>query len=211
MIKKWKTMSPADKLRMQLLIGFSVVGLYMPLYLMSSKRVFEAERMLSRRKDRMEKRADISKVGNDGLNSRTVSNNIKKADKEIVELQNLLKQSKKKFVPLNAVDEQQVLRLEFSTMAEDSGVQLISLARRGSNVKATQKHEYLDRETGRPVLQIEAHAAYGELLSFLQRFSELSFYVSVMNVKVYVNKPDFFKQSESAADNKLYVYMEVSI
>ena len=55
MIKKWRNMSSGDQLRVQFLIGCFILIAYAPIYYISSDQLYEAKRMLHRRKDRIEK------------------------------------------------------------------------------------------------------------------------------------------------------------
>ncbi len=209
MIKKWKKMAPADRIRAQVACVALMLAFYSPLYFYSSGKLFEVDRMLSRRKDRIEKRTSMDQLDGGGVSVRTMENRIAKVETQIEAEWELLNTLDSGFVPMDSVEKQQELMLELSRLAARSGVQLLSVGRRGHSAL----QPYIDSSSGRPLLDIKAIAQYGQLIYFLNGLPELSFHVAVLNVKIDSSDPKAGRRGEAEplSGGRLYIQLELSI
>lgn len=191
MLEKWRKMSPGDRLRVQILILFGLVAVYAPFYVGSSGRLFEAEKMLSRRKDRIEKRASLGKIAGGGPNLRTMENRIGQVEEQLKEVSAAFGKLDARFAPVDSDEVQQKLMLDLSTLAERTGVDLVSISRRGISPegKATTANAPVDRALGRPLIDVTAKARFGALFNFLNELETLPFHVCVVNLKLYTKDP----------------------
>jgi hypothetical protein len=71
----------------------------------------------------------------------------------------------------------------------------------------------IDPLLGRPLLVVTANASFDRLLNFLGGLKELSFHVSVMNLKVYSSDilENGVRKFKQVPAGWLYVSLEVSI
>lgn len=190
MINRWKKLTSGEKLRAQLVIGFLIVGLYgLVFYPLSSNKLTEAEKMLRRRSDRIEKRANIDNLGTDGLNTKVIQRKIEKTDKLIQEVYASFDELDTGFAPIESADVRQQLLLEISKLAERTNIEILSVLRKKLSLKDDPQAVYVDPLLKRPILIIKLNAYYWNLLEFLQGLKDLSFYVSVMNIKLYSTPP----------------------
>lgn len=214
MLKKWQKLSKQDKLKYQFVAIFLIIAIYALIYLLStSGNYFESKKLLSRKQDRIEKRTKIGDLAGGGLNPKIVAKQIAKIDKEIEALSGTFDELDTGFAPIDSAETQQQLMLEISTLAKRTGVDLLSVARKGFRVDEDITFAPLDKELGRPLLVITANAEYVPLLEFLRGLKDLSFYVSVMNFKVYSRhlKNDRHRRNEDIPAGSLYTSLEVSM
>ncbi|MFQ3224418.1 MAG: hypothetical protein ACI8Z5_000666 [Lentimonas sp.] len=209
MFEKIRNLSQSDLRRLQLLIIFGLIGLYTPFYLHTSERLFDAKKQVSRREDRIEKRTSLDDFESGGPNLRTLANRIKNVTEELSVVSATFEKRYAGFVPVESGDLQQQLMLEISTLAAQTGVKLLSVSRKGS---LQQGATAVDRALGRPLIDITAKAQFIGLLTFLNDLENLSYHVSVINLKLYSKNP----KGESDADraepgNHLYVELQMSL
>ncbi|WP_309386447.1 hypothetical protein [Cerasicoccus frondis] len=213
MFSKWKKMSRGDRLRTQLLIGFGLLALYAPVYLKTSKQLFESEKMLSRREDRIEKRTGLEGIESTGPTIRTIEKRIAEADAKLQAVNQQYAEVSAGFASLESTEEQHKLMLEVSTLAERTGVRVISVAREGSVIRGGDGGQIpVDRELGRPVIEVTARAQFYSLLNFLNQLDALTYHVAVVNLKLYSRNPN--KQSKSTAaetEGALFIQLELAL
>jgi len=212
-MKTWKNLSASERTRIQILIVFMIIGMYgLVFYPISNKRFNESKKMLNRRKDRIEKRTSMNDFGGNGLNPKTISKKIEKVDRQLQELANSFDELDTGFAAVDSSDMRQQLMLEISTLAQRIGVELLSVARKGSSPKEEMTRASVDPVLGRPLLVIRANAFFWQLIDFMHGLKDLSFYVSVMNLKLYSNPPETAGRNESLIPaGTLYVSLEVSM
>lgn len=201
MVEKWRKMSTGERVRVQIVIGFLVLGLYgLTIYPFTRKQFVESKSMLHRRQDRIEKRAETDAL-NTGANPQTIKRQLEETEKKLQELKEGFNELDTGFAAVDSSDMRQQLLVEISTLAQRTGVELVSVARKGLEgksgsellgsgragqpVQADNGPAALDPELGRPLLLLSAVGQYQPLLSFLSGLKELSFYVSPMRVRLY--------------------------
>jgi hypothetical protein len=202
MVDKWRKMSPGERLRVQIIIGFLVLGLYgSAVYPFTRKQFTEAKNLLHRRQDRIEKRTETD-VKATSANPQAVRRQIEETDKKLREIKENFNELDTGFAPLDSGDMRQQLLVEISTLARRTGVELQSVARKGLEGKSGQElldtggrrvqpvaadsgQMAVDPSLGRPLLLVSAVGQYEPLLSFLRGLKELSFYVSPMQIRLY--------------------------
>ncbi|WP_309400850.1 hypothetical protein [Cerasicoccus maritimus] len=213
MINKWKKMSRGDRIRTQLLISFGVIALYIPFYLGTSKKLFESERMLNRRADRIEKRTGLEGIDATGPTIRTIQKRIAEADTKLHTVNEKYTAMSAGFASLESTEEQHQLMLEISTLAERTGVNVISVAREGSVIRNGQPGQIpVDRELGRPVIEVTARAQFYALLNFLHELDALTYHAAVVNLKLYSKNPNNQSKSTSPeASPGLFIQMEIAL
>lgn len=185
MIGRWREMSPEQRFQAQIVFAFLLVGMYgLVFYPISHGRFEESKKMLHRRQDRIEKRAgfDEKKIGS--FNPRAISAKIEKVDEQLKELSVAFDELDTGFAPLESSDVRQQLMLEISTLAERTGVELVSVSRKEISRGKEKAVVPVDPVLGRPLLVVTANARFGQLLDFLHGLKNLSFHVSVMNLKI---------------------------
>lgn len=212
MIARWRTMPRGDRLRVQALIAFGLVAVYAPFCLQSSNRLFEAEKMLHRRRDRIEKRAQVGDLGG-GPNLRTVQNRLAQVEAELAEEARRHGELDARFVPVDSVEAQQQLLLEISTLAERTGFRLVSITRKGTVPEGRAAGALpVDRTLGRPLLEIEARARFLALYEFLGGLAGLSHHAAATNLKLSVRDPKAERGREAeASSGQLYVQLQLSL
>jgi hypothetical protein len=92
-------------------------------------------------------------------------------------------------------------------------VELLSVARKGGSAKGGMTSATVDPTLGRPLLVVTANSQYAGLLDFLHGLKDLSFYTSVMNLKMYSRhlKDDRNRSASPAVSGELFVSLELSI
>jgi hypothetical protein len=209
MFEKIRNLPQSDRRRLQVFIIFGLVGLYAPFYLHTSDRLFEAKKQVHRREDRIEKRTSLDNLKLDGPNVRTLETRIKEVGDELSAVSATFEERYAGFVPVESGDLQQQLMLEVSTLAEQTGVKLVSVSRKGSSPQGVAA---VDRVLGRPLVNITAKAQFIGLLTFLNELDNLSYHVSVVNLKLYTGNPnDKSKADRVESSNELYVELQMSL
>lgn len=184
-ITRWKKLTPGERLRAQAVIACVLIGMYVGVfYQISHKNYKESANMIHRRQDRIKKRADVGDLGG-GPSPQALRQQITKVDGELAALREGLEELDSGFVPLESTEMRQQLMLEISTLAERTGVQLLSVARKGFSPEKVLGQLTVDPVVGRPLLEVKANTDFGRLLDFLHGLKDLSFYVAVMKLNVY--------------------------
>lgn len=210
---RWHKLSPNERFRYQIATAFLLVAVYgLILYPISHRRFEESKKMLNRRADRIKKRAGGDEKGDSGPNPQTVASQIEKADAQLKAIAAAFDELNTRFAPLESGRERRQLMLEISRLAERSGVQLLSVARKGASSGKEMTAAPLDPVLGRPLLVVTADARFGQLLTFLDGLRQLPFHVSVMNLKIYSDhRKGGVGGDARAPEGALYVALEVSI
>ena len=215
MISKWRKMPRVERLKYQGVIGFSLLAVYsMLFYPQTHTRFFEAKNMLSRKENRVETRAgadDLAKMSS--ANPKVIEKKIEEVEARILEVKSASNELDTGFAPVDSSDMRQQLTLEISKLAERTGVEIVSASRKGFSLKGEEPVAAIDPLLGRPLLVVTANASFDRLLHFLGGLKELSFHVSVMNLKVYSGDilENGIRKFKNTPAGGLYVSLEVSI
>lgn len=234
MVDKWRKLSPGERLRVQIVIGFLVLGLYgMLVYPFTRKQFVESKNMLHRRQNRIETRTETDALTT-SANPQAIRRQIEETDKKLREIKESFNELDTGFAPVDSSDMRQQLLLEISTLAQRTKVELVSVARKGAEgksgqdllgagrqgrpVEADATPVSVDSTLGRPLLVVNAIGQYEPLLAFLHGLKELSFYVSPMQVRLYSRHlKDMGKGAGTAVsslgpdDGSLNVFLELSM
>lgn len=210
MISRWKALTPGERLKYQIVTIALMLGFYglIP-YQISRGDLAESEKMLSRRQNRIETRASLDDLKTDGANPDAVRKKIEAVEDRLRTAAEGLDELEKGFAPVDSDDVRQELMLEISTLAEKKGVTLLTMFRRGVDSDGETTAASFDRETGRPILTIQAATSFWSLIDFLEGLETLSFHATVMNLKLEANLSG--KGSETASRVPLSVSMALSI
>jgi hypothetical protein len=214
MIEKWRNMPAGERLRFQLLVAFCLVGVYgLAIYPTSKDKYDRSVMLLNRIKNRAEIQTTVDEMDSGGLSARALENRIEKVGEQLKEVSETLAKLESGFAPVDSADKQQKLMLEISTLAERYGIKLLSISRKRSSPKGQMTTKIpVDPVSGRPFLDVKARAEYGRLLNFLNELKDLSFHVSVMNLKLHDQDPSGDHRTEAdVPSNELYVYLVLSI
>lgn len=213
MIDAWRKMATADRRRVQVLIGCALIAVYAPVYLLSSKDLFQSKKDLNRLKDRFEKRTSLVDMEGGGISTKIIERRIEKVEERLKVVSNTIKELDVGFAPVDSSEVQQELKLEISTLADRSGIELLSVSRRGSHSEEQFSTKvFLDKVSGRPLLDVKAKADFGQLLRFLTDLRELSYHVSVMNIKISTLKSIGGSDVQiKATDSSLYINLILSL
>lgn len=213
MLERWRNLAPGERFRLQMFVIFLLVGFYMLLvYPISRNKMLESEKMLHRRKDRIEKRATTGDLTKIGPSPQIIGKKIEEVDKALAEVAASFDELDTGFANVDSGDVRQELLLEISKLAERSGVELVSVGSKGASAKGDMPAVVIDPQLGRPMLKITANAPFASLMRFLQGLRELSFYASVMNLKVYARPTkEAGAPKPPPAAGPLFVSLELSI
>jgi hypothetical protein len=235
MVEKWRKLSPGERVRVQIVMGFLVLGLYgLTLYPFTRKQFVESGSMLHRRQNRIETRTETVALGG-SANPQAIKRQLEEADKKLQGIKESFNELDTGFAPVDSSDMRQQLLLEISTLAQRTGVELVSVARKGLEGKSgsellgsgrrNQPAETdagpaaMDPELGRPLLLVNAMGQYQPLIAFLRGLKDLSFYVSPMQVRLSSRHlKDSGKGAGSGAsvpmgedDGSLNIFLELSM
>ncbi len=186
-VEKWKKLDRGERIKIHVACYALIIACYSMVYVATThKPYFEAKKMLHRKLDRIERRSKGINLDT-GVNARAVARKIEETEREIAELAGTVSSLGAGFAPLDSPDIQQQLMLELSTLAERTGVEVLSIGRK-EGFQAGNGREVaapVDRELGRPLLVITANTEFMPLLAFLEGLRKLPFHVSVMSIKIY--------------------------
>lgn len=201
MVEKWRKMTTGERLKVQIVIGFLVLGLYgRVLYPLTRNQFVESKSKISRIQDRIKKRADTEALTT-SANPQTIKRQLEETEKKLQQIREGFNELDTGFAAVDSSDMRQQLLVEISTLAQRTGVELTSVARKGLEGKSGsellgsgrrgQQTEgdtaplAMDPELGRPLLLVSAVGQYQPLVTFLRGLKELSFYVSPMRLRLY--------------------------
>ncbi len=206
-------LSFSERLMYQVVVLCTLLTVYMVGFFRVTHQKYQySKNMLHRKQDRLEKRAsfDPSKISQ--ANPKTIQNKIDAIEEELQQASLMFDELDTGFAPVDSSEVLQQLMLEISTLAERTGVILISVSRKGFNAEDGSEVVPLDPQLGRPLLVVTANTEFGPLLDFLDGLKELSFYVSVMNLKVYsLQAQGSSDKSIPSTPGGLFVSLEVSM
>lgn len=211
MVQRWKALSSADRLKVQLAIGFIILGMYGALlYPLTHGNLFESSKAIHRILDRTEKRTKIDSKSLKA-NPQGVKRKLEEIDRKLAEVSQSFNELDTGFAPVESAEVRQQLLLEITTLADRTGVGLLAVARKGLSTEDGMVAAPLDPTVGRPLLVLTANSQFRQLLEFLRGLKDLSFYVSVMNLKLYSRQLEEQKGRYPVADGTIYVALEMSM
>lgn len=215
--KKWQKLPADEKLRIQALIIAGMLVFYAPFLYMNKQANDKAIAMVHRKQNRIDTQVKIDKLPAMGRSTEVLQGLIVKAEKKLHDITSSFDELDTGFAPIESTEVQQQLMLEISKLAERSGVELLSVVRKGVDSSGNLTLNALDDEVGRPLLALRAYSSYTGLLRFLYGFKELSFYASAMDIDVYSGDfPNDSKkkrggQSEVVDGSRLAIVLEICI
>lgn len=187
MLEKWRKHLKAEKLKYQcIVIAFIVVG-YAIIYSTTSSALFEAETALSRKLNRIETRTEMEDFDIGNLNPKLVAKKVDEINRQLVEIREGRNELDSGFAAVDSTEDHQQLMLEISTLASRTGVEMLSIARKGFRSGDGGSFAPVDPVLGRPLLELTANSQFGPLLDFFHGLKDMSYYVSVVNIKVYAH------------------------
>ena len=208
-INRWSKLSARERFRFQaLFICFIIVIYGAVFYPLSRQKLTKAEGLLSRQLDRTKKRTVDAPT--DVLSPQTVAKKIERVDEELNSIRTQFDELDSGFAPIDSTESRQLLMLEISSLAERTGVELLSASSKGFSPGKDPGQPKVDPVIGRPLLEITANADYHRLMSFLSGLRELSFYVSVMKIKInsrYLDK----EQPKYMPPGAISISMEMAV
>ncbi|MDR1728117.1 MAG: hypothetical protein LBT74_09400 [Acidobacteriota bacterium] len=235
MIERWKGMSRGERLKWQVVIAFMTVAVYgLAVYPPLHKDYQSAKNMLNRSRDRMEKRADISKVSIEGVGPAALEKRIAEAREKLAAIEGDSEDLDSWFPASGDKEARQQQLLELATLSERIGMEIVSITDKpapgaggGNKTKPAKKASKKDAqeddaakappplEAARPRLVIKANASFTQVLEFLDGLADLSFITCATNLKLYASPADApggaRDKSSKAKAGRLYVILEVSV
>ncbi len=216
LITRWKKLAPGERLRVQVVIACVMIGMYGGVFFQISKKKYkESVNMLNRRQDRLVKRAGVDDLGSGGPAPKSLETQIEKVDRELAALKEGQDELDSGFFPLDSAEMRQQLMLEISALAERTGVELLSVARKGFTPEKILGELTVDPVLGRPLLELKANTDFGNLLDFLHGLKDLSFHVAVIKLNIYSRHLTATKGRQDKAINlppgAITVSLEMSI
>ncbi len=213
MIGKWKSMSKKDRLLYKLFFIFLVFVVYsLAVYPRTKNRYDKADQFLSRKQDRIEKRAALPDIP-DMPSIKSLQKKIKKIDEQMKDYTIASEDLETGFAPLDSDQMRQQLLLEISNLAERSGIVLSSISRK--QIFSNIDDPGVDPEFGRPILLLKGRGGFWDFINFLRGLEDLSFFSAVVNFKVYafpISGAGVKELSSKVAmDGRLYINIEMSI
>lgn len=209
----WQRLSPRDRACIQIIIvTLMLAGYAIFVYPASHRRLQDAQtRIVRLRQDIAQQSVDENSA--DAKDSpRQVEEQISEADKRLKELSATFNELDSGFAPLESDAERQQLMLEISTLAQRTGIELLRVSRKGlSSGEGPSPPAPVDPTLGRPLLVVEARAQYHHLLRFLEGLKDLSFYVSVMNLKLYSSQLGTAARQDATQEGQLQILLELSM
>jgi hypothetical protein len=184
-IGRWKKLSAGERLRAQAVIACVLLVLYgLLVYPVSSKKFKESVNSLNNQKNRTKTSAQVD-LGSGGLSPGVIANKIEEVEQELNKVRESFDELDTGFAPVDSAEMRQQLMLEISTLAERTGVELLSVGRKGFTPEKGPDTSVVDPVIGRPLMEVTANADFPRLLGFLHGLKDLSFYVAVMKLKVH--------------------------
>jgi hypothetical protein len=133
MIERWRKLSPREKLQAQIVLGCLLVGLYsLYIYGVGARKYAESDMMLKRQLRQTQQRVRVENI-NSGPDPRAISRKIEEVEKAIQEVTASFDELDTGFAPADSSEVRQQLMLEISTLAERTGFELLSVARKGGS------------------------------------------------------------------------------
>lgn len=182
---RWQKLSPSERLRAQAIVASLLLGIYAPFFFVSKGKLAESEKKIHRRADRIKKRAATPDSLAGGPAPQAIVKQIQEVDAKLTGIRASFDELDTGFAPVESIEMRQQLMLEISTLAERTGVEILSVARKGFSPEKELGLPVVDPLLGRPLLEVTANADFRRLLEFLHGLRDLSFYVAVMNLKVH--------------------------
>lgn len=191
--KRWIMLNPKDRNRL-MIIGLAVViaAYTFAVYPRTSKALLHSENMIKRRLDRIQKRTQITKETDANVLGLEKKLGDLKKDLEVVRVR--LNENMQGFAPTDSATVQQRLRLEISTLARRSGLQVVQAAvvdskdtpGAGAVNRPGRPSLGMRNAYGRPLYELNAETTYWSLVRFLDELKRLTYHVTVVNLDVSV-------------------------
>jgi len=211
--KRWAKLSSKDRLRVIVVVGFTLLGLYGGLlYPLSYDELVNSENMLNRRKDRIARRTVLTTRTVD-VNPRTLAVKMKKIENNFEQMSEEILKLEAGFAPIASSERRQSLLLEISTLVRKSGMELLAIAGKAAPQNSKDIATVVDHYLKRPLLKLTARCDYWELLDFLDGLKNLSANVAVMQIELHVESMEMEddKKKQDSPSDLLQVFMMLAI
>lgn len=210
MLEKWNSLPKKEQNLVLILFSAVIIGGYLGfVYLSLGKEVFETQKLVNRKKNRLEvKTKNIGKIDDKAM---VYEEKIKKIEPQLKKLQDKYNNLRKRFVPLDSPEKIESLRLEISEYARFANVAIINMGTVGgrkadlpeTNADITRKN-ILNNTFKRMLIEINSYTTFKGLLGFLDGMDELSYYASIVQINIKAVVPEMEPgQYEKASSKKL--------
>lgn len=208
-MKRWKQFKQVDRMRSLFVSVALTIGFYgLVIYPSLQEALNYSESMISRRLDRIEKRAETDKEleGNPAPLYKEL--NDLKQEFKLIDLQR--QQAEQKFVSLIDYDAQQQLQLEIVNLARQTGVRLEKISKPESNDNVVEASDEASERNYLPrsLMKLDAKADYWSLVHFIEGLQSLSYYTAVVKLKIVIPRSLRSKQtSKDTSSNGLLIHL----
>ncbi len=206
--KWWKKFPATNRLQLQLIIVFGLIGGFAFLLAPVWQEYNMEKAKISRLRNRTSTRASMKEMAKlSTATPKSIKKQIRAAEQKLAELRGSTDELDTGFLPVDSAETRQQLMLELSKLAERSEVHLLRVSRKGFYIKKDGTSVVpLDTELQRPILQVAAQGDFDQLLAFLDGLSDLSFYVSAVNISLSALVP-----KGGARDGTISINLELCI
>ncbi|MEM7173106.1 MAG: hypothetical protein AAF530_23285 [Pseudomonadota bacterium] len=186
-----KDISSSNKNKILILVCALAIASYFGLhYQQLSKDVQHEENMINRRLNRMETR--LQAPPEPTISPAVLEQRLAALDESLQTTRTSLAQLSAQFVPLDAMDRFQTLRLEISNLAEDNrlAVERITGLSEGGQTNGTNEvgnqvlEDAAKNRFGRPLVLLVARGRFGGIMRFLEQLETMSYNVSVVRLNI---------------------------
>ena len=223
MTGRWSSLPTGERRKIQMLIAFLVIAVYgLVIYPPTHRSFQEANNMLNRRRNRIETRANVDNLEDIWINPKVLETRIREAEERLEAMAETSDDLDSGFVAPDDSAAYQQLLLELTTLAERTGVEILSIVRKTNPPPAREPARRNTRGKVpvataneppppiRPLLVVRTGAPFIDTLDFLRGMKDLSFYVCVMNLKIYSTFPAG-ERAVALPPGALYAVFEVSM
>lgn len=206
-MKGLKQLSKKEKTQIIILVLALAIGGYGVWYAGVYDKVSHTENMINRAKNRIKVKKERTLPVPEKATS---ENELQKARELLKEAKLAYKRVSQRFVSLNSKKEQQRLRHEISELATSLQMHVIILedAQRAHIGKdEAPRFEQVNRDYGRPLLELHAITHYFAVQTFLDELNSLSYFVAPVHFKLEAEESRL--KPEQAAQQQQLLRLEV--
>lgn len=216
MLDKWNEMPKKDQNLILILICALMIGAYTGVvYLSLGEKVFETEKKVSRKENRLNKKTQqLGKLEDPSVYEKKIA----LIQPELEELTKTYNQLKNGFVPLDDLEKVESLRLELAEQARITGIVVRSMktvgARRMDSDSVpddASKKLLLSNPFERMLININSYTTFTHLLKFLDGLDELSYFAVVVQLNIKAVVPLLKEGEYEKASRKKLIAVNMTI